>query len=71
MTAMPPPCRCTSCSGTGKGQTVMHGRGSYVEACETCQGSGRVTQVLRRPGRSGPQPGTPGSGQAGAELLEE
>ncbi|SCK42417.1 hypothetical protein H181DRAFT_03704 [Streptomyces sp. WMMB 714] len=71
MTAVPPPYRCTSCSGTGKGQTVMNGRGCYVESCESCKGSGRVTQVLRRPDRPGLPPGTPGSGQAGAELLEE
>lgn len=44
MTADSMPLRCTTCNGSGDGQTVMNGHGSYVEACRLCEGSGRMTR---------------------------
>lgn len=41
MTTPQAPLRCTACSGSGNGQTVV-GERTHVERCSTCAGAGRV-----------------------------
>lgn len=39
-----PPRRCTTCGGTGQGQTVCRGDGApQPEPCGTCQGTGTLS----------------------------
>jgi hypothetical protein len=52
MTADSMPHRCTFCKGFGDGETVLNGRGNYVEACRLCKGSGRMTRGDKSPGDS-------------------
>ncbi|MFC0602261.1 hypothetical protein [Streptomyces palmae] len=41
-TPPPPPIRCTSCQGTGEGQTVVTGTHTYKEPCGACGGNGQL-----------------------------
>ncbi len=45
MSADSMPLRCTFCNGSGDGQTVVTGRGGFVEACHGCKGAGRMNSI--------------------------
>ncbi|MFC0602311.1 hypothetical protein [Streptomyces palmae] len=38
----PAPIRCTTCNGTGKGETIVTGTHTYQADCGTCGGSGEL-----------------------------
>jgi DnaJ-class molecular chaperone len=40
------PIRCLACLGTGNGQTVMTGKGTYIEPCPSCKGAGRLIMLV-------------------------
>jgi hypothetical protein len=40
------PIRCLACLGTGAGQSVMTGRGIYIEPCHSCNGAGRLNMIV-------------------------
>ncbi|MDP9616422.1 MULTISPECIES: hypothetical protein [Streptomyces] len=39
----PPPVRCTTCGGSGLGDTVVTGSRTYRAPCGTCGGSGQTS----------------------------
>jgi hypothetical protein len=82
MTADSMPLRCTSCKGSGDGERVIFGYGSYVEACRTCKGSGQMRQAVGTldeaeaaeespaPEQSGPRSRTPKPGGSAGDQGE-
>lgn len=37
----PAPVRCTSCNGSGQGDLVITGQGTYRASCSSCGGTGQ------------------------------
>jgi hypothetical protein len=52
----PVPRRCRLCKGTGEGQTVVTGKGMYIERCRNCRGAGQLYYINGVEYRGRPRP---------------